>query len=245
MVLPRPLPTPVLAYAIRQLGCAAGVMVTAIAQPAAGQRLQGVPRQRVADRAAGGRGDLRRRSTRSARSRRSRAATTGRRWATRSSTTTSSARAALVDPLEQRDLRVVYTPMHGVGRDVVLAVFERGGFPPLMVVPRQGEPDPDFPTVAFPNPEEPGAMDLAMAAARESAAGPGHRERPGRRPLRRRRARPATATTGCCAGTTSARCSALHMIRRGRARDVRLLDRVVVAAVEDRRGRRARRSPRR
>ena len=49
-------------------------------------------------------------------------------------------------------------------------MFERGGFPPLMVVPRQGEPDPDFPTVAFPNPEEPGAMDLAMAAARESAA---------------------------------------------------------------------------
>jgi phosphomannomutase len=70
----------------------------------------------------------------------------------------------------QRDLRVVYTPMHGVGRDVVLSVFEHGGFPPLMVVPRQGDPDPDFPTVAFPNPEEPGAMDLAMALAADVEA---------------------------------------------------------------------------
>jgi phosphomannomutase len=52
----------------------------------------------------------------------------------------------------------------------VTAAFERGGFPPLMVVPAQADPDPDFPTVAFPNPEEPGAMDLALAAAREAAA---------------------------------------------------------------------------
>jgi len=67
-------------------------------------------------------------------------------------------------------VRVVYTPLHGVARDVLLAVFERAGFPPPAVVAEQADPDPDFPTVAFPNPEEPGALDLALGlAAREGA----------------------------------------------------------------------------
>jgi phosphomannomutase len=169
MVLPRHLPTPVLAYSIRHLGCAAGVMVTASHNPPQdngykvylGSGSQIVPPvdgdisakiDAVGTLASVPRGDD---------------------WQTLGDDVVDDyveRAAGLVDPLEQRDLRVVYTPMHGVGRDVVLAVFERGGFPPLMVVPRQGEPDPDFPTVAFPNPEEPGAMDLAFAAARESAA---------------------------------------------------------------------------
>ncbi|HLV72405.1 MAG TPA: phospho-sugar mutase [Vulgatibacteraceae bacterium] len=63
------------------------------------------------------------------------------------------------------DLSIVYTPMHGVGRDVLLEVFERAGFPAPAVVPEQADPDPDFPTVAFPNPEEPGALDRALAFA--------------------------------------------------------------------------------
>ncbi len=60
--------------------------------------------------------------------------------------------------------------MHGVGRDTLLAAFDRAGFPAPVVVPEQADPDPDFPTVAFPNPEEPGALDLALALAEARGA---------------------------------------------------------------------------
>jgi phosphomannomutase len=63
-------------------------------------------------------------------------------------------------------LKVVYTAMHGVGTETVKKVFAEAGFPELTLVTEQAEPDPDFPTVAFPNPEEPGAIDLALATAR-------------------------------------------------------------------------------
>ncbi|MEU8800377.1 phospho-sugar mutase [Spirillospora sp. NPDC048819] len=66
---------------------------------------------------------------------------------------------------DDRDISVVYTPMHGVGRDVLLQAFDRAGFPAPIVVPEQAAPDPDFPTVDFPNPEEPGALDLALRLA--------------------------------------------------------------------------------
>ncbi|NVI89457.1 phospho-sugar mutase [Actinomadura sp. BRA 177] len=69
-----------------------------------------------------------------------------------------------------RDISIVYTPMHGVGRDTLLAAFDRAGFPAPVVVPEQADPDPDFPTVAFPNPEEPGALDLALALAEARGA---------------------------------------------------------------------------
>ena len=67
-------------------------------------------------------------------------------------------------------LRYIYTPLHGVACDLALRAFEQAGFPPPDVVEAQARPDPDFPTVAFPNPEEPGALDLALAQARRSGA---------------------------------------------------------------------------
>ena len=86
-------------------------------------------------------------------------------------------------------------------------------------------------------------MDLALALAREARRRPRHRQRPGRRPLRRRRARPATAG-GCCAATRSARCSPTTWCAAARQRHVRGVDRVVVAARHDRRGARRCRTPR-
>jgi phosphomannomutase len=73
----------------------------------------------------------------------------------------------LVRHPQDRDLRIVYTPLHGVAKDVLLQVLHAAGFTDIHVVPEQAEPDPDFPTVSFPNPEEPGALDLAVALATE------------------------------------------------------------------------------
>lgn len=67
-------------------------------------------------------------------------------------------------------LTIVYTAMHGVGTATISEVFKKAGFPDLILVREQAEPDPDFPTVAFPNPEEPGAIDLALATARSHNA---------------------------------------------------------------------------
>ena len=67
-------------------------------------------------------------------------------------------------------MRVVYTALHGVAASLALRAIDRAGFPPPLVVAAQEQPDPDFPTVAFPNPEEPGTLDLALALARADDA---------------------------------------------------------------------------
>lgn len=75
---------------------------------------------------------------------------------------------ARVTPLveqKERDLKIVLTPMHGVGGKTAEAVLRQAGFTNVTLVPEQADPDPNFSTVAFPNPEEPGALDLAMALA--------------------------------------------------------------------------------
>ncbi len=68
---------------------------------------------------------------------------------------------------DARAVTCVYTPMHGVGGEHLLRAFEQAGFAPPKVVVEQFDPDPDFPTVPFPNPEEAGALDLALANAAE------------------------------------------------------------------------------
>ena len=68
------------------------------------------------------------------------------------------------------NLRVVYTPLHGVGKAALLRLFEELEMPKPIAVPEQAEPDGDFPTVQFPNPEEPGALDLALRLAAEEDA---------------------------------------------------------------------------
>jgi phosphomannomutase len=67
-------------------------------------------------------------------------------------------------------LRYIYTPLHGVALDLAMRAFDQAGYPPPDVVEAQAQPDPDFRTVAFPNPEEPGSLDLALAQARRSGA---------------------------------------------------------------------------
>jgi phosphomannomutase len=73
--------------------------------------------------------------------------------------------AATPQPGAARDLTLVYTPLHGVAGSLMLQAIERAGYPAPHVVAAQAEPDPGFPTVSFPNPEEPGALDLALAEA--------------------------------------------------------------------------------
>jgi phosphomannomutase len=166
LLLPRPLPTPVLAFAIRHLGADAGVMVTASHNPPRdngykvylGDGSQIVP---PADTEIATCIDAIESVASVAR------ADDG--WTILGEEVVDAyldAVASVVAPETPRKLSVVHTAMHGVGGDIVLRAFERAGFPAPVVVEEQAAPDPDFPTVPFPNPEEPGAMDLALAVAR-------------------------------------------------------------------------------
>ncbi len=71
---------------------------------------------------------------------------------------------------DRKPIKIVYSAMHGVGSEFIEKIFELSGMDPLIQVAAQQVPDGSFPTVAFPNPEEPGAMDLSMAEAKASNA---------------------------------------------------------------------------
>ncbi|WFB86209.1 MULTISPECIES: phospho-sugar mutase [Streptomyces] len=167
-VLPRPLPTPVLAFAIRHLGAVAGVEVTASHNPPRdngykvylGDGSQIVP---PADAEIAAEIDAVRSLHDVPRPE------TG--WQTLTDDVLDAylvRTGAVLAPDSPRTARTVYTALHGVGKDTLLATFARAGFPQPVLVTEQADPDPEFPTVAFPNPEEPGAMDLAFAQARET-----------------------------------------------------------------------------
>ncbi|MGK8520428.1 phospho-sugar mutase [Nocardia asteroides] len=164
-LLPRPLPTPVVAYAVRELGAVAGVQITASHNPATdngykvyldgGSQLLAPadaeiercieavaePIERVPVIPASD--DVVRRYLRRV----------------------AELPARIGGAGERAGIRIALTPLHGVGGDLALEALGAAGFSDVHVVDEQFRPDPDFPTVAFPNPEEPGAADLLLATA--------------------------------------------------------------------------------
>lgn len=168
MVLPAALPTPVLAFAIRELGCAAGVMVTASHNPPddngykvyLGDGSQIVPPADAEIAACiAGVGPLA-----------SIPQSDDFRILDGAVLDSYVARAVSLLGDGPREVSAVYTAMHGVGGAVFMRVVEQAGFGAPATVAAQFAPDGRFPTVSFPNPEEPGAMDLALADARACGA---------------------------------------------------------------------------
>jgi phosphomannomutase len=182
LLMPRVLPTPVLAHAVRALDACAGVMVTASHNPPQdngykvylGAGLGGPggtgaqivpPADAEIEAAIRSVGPLPQVPLRD-------------HYSTLDESVVESyvdGAIAVLDPTivdeEYRsELVVAYTAMHGVGAEVLTAAFTRAGFTPPVSVPEQAEPDPAFPTVAFPNPEEPGAMDLLLRTAASAQA---------------------------------------------------------------------------
>jgi phosphomannomutase len=164
----RPTPTPVVAFGIRQYGCVAGIVVTASHNPAAdngykvylGDGSQIIPptdteiSAHIADVAAAPLSELPRSDAYEL---------LGDELVDAYVTHA----ATLLPESAARQVSWVYTAMHGVGARVMEAVAKATGIPAPVVVDAQHDPDPSFPTVPFPNPEEPGAIDLAVALARQ------------------------------------------------------------------------------
>jgi phosphomannomutase len=171
LLLPSPLPTPVLAHAVRAHGAAAGVMVTASHNPPEDNGYKvylGDGAQIVPPADAGIEAAIRAVGPLSA---------VPLGPGPTEVLGDAEVQSYVDDALRvldrgdgARDLTVAYTPMHGVGGALFTRTLTAAGFPAPHVVALQAEPDPAFPTVAFPNPEEPGAMDLLLALATETGA---------------------------------------------------------------------------
>lgn len=174
-ILPRPLPTPILAFATSYLSCDIGIMVTASHNPPqdngykvyVGPEADGVKyaSSQIINPTDGFiAADI--------------DAVTSLKSLPRGSKWTILGEEVLDEYVKRTsalaprpgDLKVVYTAMHGVGTETAQLVFNKAGFSSLITVDEQCTPDPDFPTVAFPNPEEPGAIDLALKKARDFGA---------------------------------------------------------------------------
>ena len=174
-----PVPTPLVGFAVKSLGAAAGVVITAshnppeyngykvywensaqIIPPVDARIAAGItrapPASEIVQKALN---DL------EARARVTEAAPSIER------AYLDAIRALAVHPnAGDRSVRIVYTPLHGVGDSLVHRALSEGGFTDVTSVPEQQKPDGAFPTVAFPNPEEKGAMDLAFALAKKTGA---------------------------------------------------------------------------
>lgn len=167
-VLPEPLPTPVLAFAVRRLGAVAGVQITGSHNPGVDNGYK-VYLHDGAQLAPPSDAEIE-------------AAITATPAAV--AIPVSSMVPVVGDDLLEayldrvgalprgtvRPLRVALTPLHGVGGAPAVHALRRAGFTDVFVVGAQAAPDPDFPTVAFPNPEEPGTTDALLALAAEVGA---------------------------------------------------------------------------
>ena len=171
-VLPRPLPTPVLAFATNELGCDVGIMVTASHNPPQdngykvylGGTVDGIQYRgsqivpptdfSIAQNIAVVTSLI--------------SQPRAKDWIILGEEVVEKyiARTAAL-ATNPGKLRIVYTAMHGVGTETIQQVFAKAGFAAPILVTAQAVPDPEFPTVAFPNPEEPGAIDLALATAKD------------------------------------------------------------------------------
>jgi phosphomannomutase len=162
-VMPGPLPTPLLAYAVKHLGAAAGIQITASHNPPAdnGYKLYDATGGQIVPPSDG---EIERAIQ---------AAPAAVSVPREPGATVADLRDAYLTEVAalprgpERAVRVAATALHGVGADTLRAAFERAGFTDLHLVDAQATPDPDFPTVSFPNPEEPGATDLLLALASE------------------------------------------------------------------------------
>jgi phosphomannomutase len=161
LLLPDAAPTPVLAFAVRHLRAAAGIQITASHNPPADNGYKvyldgGMQITSPTDRDIEAAMSL----------------TPDEVARTRADPTDTELTRAYIERAARvrhttDGVRVALTPMHGVGGEVALAVLREAGIDDVHVVDEQFSPDPDFPTVAFPNPEEPGATDLLLALAAE------------------------------------------------------------------------------
>jgi phosphomannomutase len=163
LTMPGPLPTPVTAFHVRALGAVAGIQVTASHNPPAdnGYKVYAADGAQIVPPDDG----LIETAIRAAPAAIS--VPTGPGAVLLSDVSGYVARIATLPHGVVRDLRVVLTPMHGVGGATAREALQAAGFTDVRLVEAQAEPDPDFPTVAFPNPEEPGAADLLLAFASE------------------------------------------------------------------------------
>jgi len=170
-LLPRPLPTPVLAFATNELSCNVGIMVTASHNPPQdngykvylGGTVDGIEyrgSQIVSPTDVSIAQTINAITSLKSQPR-------GKEWTVLGEEIIEKyidRTASLAT--KPGSLRIVYTAMHGVGTETLQRVFLKAGFQTPILVDAQAAPDPDFPTVAFPNPEEPGAIDLALETAK-------------------------------------------------------------------------------
>ena len=169
-VLPRPLPTPVLAFAVNELSADVGIMVTASHNPGSdngykvylggtvdGVNYRGSQIISPADKEI---------SAEIEKIKSLKTIPHSDKWEILGEDIVEKYidRTKVLAP-RPGELKIVYTAMHGVGTKTLQRVFHRAGFPSLILVQAQAQPDPDFPTLAFPNPEEVGALNLAFETA--------------------------------------------------------------------------------